>query len=101
MLVKSVFQLTNDIFGKKPKDAPVYKAAAGDEVDKMLSDVLARLGLNLPINRLGGGYYMFGTKKIYCKIINGKLVVRVGGGYMGIEEFIGVYGTQEAEKYSL
>ena len=35
---------------------------------------------------------MFGNKKIYCKIINGKLVVRDGGGYMGIEEFISVYG---------
>ena len=44
---------------------------------------------------------MFGTKKIYCKIINGKLVVRVGGGYMGIEEFIMQYGLQETEKASL
>lgn len=44
---------------------------------------------------------MFGTKKIYCKIINGKLVVRVGGGYMGIEEFIMQYGQQEAEKYAM
>ena len=43
---------------------------------------------------------MFGTKKIYCKIINGKLVVRVGGGYMGMEEFISVYGQQEVNKYA-
>lgn len=49
---------------------------------------MAKLGLNLKIERLGGGYYMFGTKKIFCKIINGKLVVRVGGGYMGMEEFM-------------
>lgn len=87
--MKNLFTLANDVFDKKPSDKPVYKAAAGDEVDKMLSDVLNRMGINIPIKRLGGGYYMFGTKKIYCKIINGKLVVRVGGGYMGIEEFIG------------
>lgn len=61
-------------------------------MDKMLAEILNRLGINLPIKRLGGGYYMFGTKKIFCKIINGKLVVRVGGGYMGIEEFIQQYG---------
>lgn len=42
---------------------------------------------------------MFGTRKIYCKIINSKLVVRVGGGYMGIEDFILQYGEVEAEKY--
>jgi len=56
---------------------------------------------DLKIERLGGGYYMFGTKKIYCKIINGKLVVRVGGGYMGMEEFINTYGQQEVNKYAL
>lgn len=54
----------------------------------MLAEIMNRLGFHIPIKRLGGGYYMFGTKKIYCKIINGKLVVRVGGGYMGIEDFI-------------
>ncbi len=69
-----------------------------DELDKMLGDVLQRLGIPVSISRLGGGYYMFGSKKIFCKIINGKLVVRVGGGYMGIEEFIMVYGKQEVDK---
>lgn len=34
---------------------------------------------------------MVGDKKIYCKIMNGKLVVRVGGGYVSIEEFIKTY----------
>ena len=47
---------------------------------------------------MGGGYYMFGTKKIYAKIINGKLVIRVGGGYMGIDEFMFYYGAQELNK---
>ena len=58
----------------------------------MLAEIMARLGFSIPIKRLGGGYYMFGTKKIFCKIINNKLVVRVGGGFMGIEDFIKQYG---------
>jgi hypothetical protein len=41
---------------------------------------------------------MFGTKKIMCKIINGKLVVRVGGGYMSADEFIEQYGRIEMLK---
>jgi hypothetical protein len=41
---------------------------------------------------------MFGTKKIYAKIMNGKLVVRVGGGFMGIDEFIQTYGESELLK---
>ena len=45
----------------------------------------------VPIKRLGDGNYMFGTRKIYAKIMNGKLVIRVGGGFMVIDEFINSY----------
>lgn len=55
-------------------------------------------GIDLPITRLGGGFYMFGTKKIYAKIMNGKLLVRVGGGFMGIDEFIHTYVDTEQQK---
>ena len=47
----------------------------------------------MPISRMGNGFYMFGTKKIFAKIINGNLLIRVGGGYMGIEEFMFYYGA--------
>jgi hypothetical protein len=47
---------------------------------------------------MGGGYYQFGSKKVYAKITNGKLLTRVGGGYMGIDEFMYYYGAQELNK---
>ena len=38
------------------------------------------------------GVYQFGQKRIYIKIEKGeKILVRVGGGYLGIEEFIRTY----------
>ena len=52
----------------------------------------------MPIKKLGDGYYLFGTRKIYAKILNGKLVIRVGGGYMVIEEFISTYAEKELLK---
>jgi Growth-Arrest-Specific Protein 2 Domain len=52
----------------------------------------------VPIKKLGNGYYIFGTRKIYAKILNGKLVIRVGGGFMIIEEFINNYAEQELNK---
>jgi hypothetical protein len=64
----------------------------------MLARYINTQGVELPITRLGGGFYMFGTKKIYAKIMNNKLVVRVGGGFMGIDEFIHTYGAQELQK---
>jgi hypothetical protein len=41
---------------------------------------------------------MFGSKKIFAKIMNGKLVIRVGGGFMVIEEFIATYADLEIRK---
>ena len=41
---------------------------------------------------------MFGTKKITAKVMNGKLLVRVGGGYTSIEEYINTYGEKELLK---
>lgn len=45
------------------------------------------------------GVYKFGQKRIYLKIEQGhKILVRVGGGFMGIEEFIHQYTPEETEK---
>jgi len=44
--------------------------------------------------------YMFGSRKIIAKIVNGKLMIRVGGGFMTIEEFITQYGPMEMLKAS-
>ena len=81
----------------KKQDAArqAYQAIKGDIVDEMLARYINQTGVQLPITRIGGGFYMFGTKKIYAKIMNNKLVVRVGGGFMGIDEFINTYGESE------
>jgi len=75
-----------------------YKAIKGDEIDEMFAEALNRANLNLPVKRLGPGKYMFGSRQIMAKIINGKLVIRVGGGYMSVDEFIDQYGKIELLK---
>lgn len=71
---------------------------SGDDVDALLAEYLKFSNCDVPIWKIGGGYYIFGTKKIYAKIMNGKLVIRVGGGYMVIDEFIATYGDIEWNK---
>jgi TfoX/Sxy family transcriptional regulator of competence genes len=82
---------------KKTESPPKrnYKVAKGDQVDEMLGNWINTHGCEIEIRRLGGGFYMFGEKKIYAKIINGKLIIRVGGGYMNIDEFMQHYGMME------
>jgi hypothetical protein len=72
----------------------------GDTIDTMLNYYMNTSNCPVPIRKCGNGFYLFGTKKIYAKILNGKLVIRVGGGFMIIEEFIATYAENEMNKIS-
>lgn len=37
------------------------------EVDQLVND----LETEIKIEKLGNGFYLFGTKKYYCKVMNG------------------------------
>ena len=41
---------------------------------------------------------MFGNKQIVARIVNGQLLVRVGGGFMAMDRFIDQYGHMEMLK---
>lgn len=75
-----------------------YKAVKGDQVDELMAKHLRDNNCTINVVRTAPGKYMFGTKSIMAKVINGKLVIRVGGGYMGADEFIQQYGPMEMVK---
>ena len=89
-------QMRREVF--KIKQIKLYKPVAGDIVDEMFAGYLNKAELTIDVQRISASNYMFGTKKILAKIINGKLVIRVGGGYMNAEEFIDQYGKIEMMK---
>ena len=64
----------------------------------MLTSYINAANCPVPLRKIGGGQYWFGTKKIYAKILNGKLVIRVGGGFMIIEEFVATYADNELKR---
>ena len=76
----------------------MFKPTSGDLLDELLGNYINESGCPVPIKRIGNGYYMFGSRKIYAKVLNGKLVIRVGGGYMIINEFIATYAEAELRK---
>ena len=82
----------------KPRVQTKYTPIKGDKVDEKMAVYINNFDMDIPIQRLGDGQYMFGSRKIFAKIMNDKLVIRVGGGYMLIDEFLPTYGQQELDK---
>tara|TARA_B110000285_G_C14619929_1_gene378666 strand:+ start:120 stop:350 length:231 start_codon:yes stop_codon:yes gene_type:complete len=55
--------------------------------------------MNIMFLRESEGVYQFGSKRVYIKVEKGdKILVRVGGGFMNINEFINKHTLEEAEK---
>ena len=44
------------------------------------------------------GIYRFGHKRVAIRVENNKIVVRVGGGYLSIDEFIDQYKPTELSR---
>ena len=80
------------------KMSNLYKAVQGDIVDELLGKYINSMEISVPIRRLGDGFYLFGTRRIFAKVLNNKLVVRVGGGFMSFTEFIDTYALAELKK---
>ena len=68
----------------------VYIPAKDDVVDKRLAEFInnypERKDLKIMFIRESEGIYSFGTKRIYVRVEKDKIIIRVGGGYLTIEE---------------
>lgn len=85
------------------KTQAVYIAHKYDKVDRALGNYLntypEKKQMNIMFLRESEGVYQFGSKRVYVRVEKGsKILVRVGGGYMHIDEFIQNYTTSEVEK---
>ena len=74
-----------------------------DLLDETLADYLTlypeKEKLQIMFLRETEGVYHFGSKRVYLKVEKGgQILVRVGGGYMGIDEFIETYTPTEVDK---
>lgn len=64
-----------------------------------MCDYVQNHELKILFLRESEGVYRFGQKRVYIKVEKGnKIVVKVGGGFMQIEDFIKLYTTEEVEK---
>jgi DNA repair exonuclease SbcCD ATPase subunit len=80
----------------------VYIPVDHDSVDKKLAEYInnypERNRLKVMFLRESSGIYQFGTRKVYVKVEQGKIMIRVGGGYLSVDEFLDIYTPLEIEK---
>ena len=80
----------------------VYIPVEDDTVDAKLAEYInnypERNRLRVMFMRESSGIYQFGTKKVYVKVEKDKIIIRVGGGFLTIDEFLDIYTPLEIEK---
>ncbi|OMJ71414.1 hypothetical protein SteCoe_30374 [Stentor coeruleus] len=80
---------------------PVYFPVAEDIIDQAIADYFNSRDdvLIVPFVRESYGVYLYGSKRVMVNIERGKLIVKVGGGFLPIEVFIDNYTDIELDKY--
>jgi len=73
-----------------------------DAIDKKLAEYINnypdRQKLKIMFMRESEGVYQFGTKRVAVKVEKDKINIRVGGGYLSLDEFLDQYTPAELEK---
>ena len=57
-----------------------------------------RKKIKIMFMRESEGIYQFGSRKVAIRVDQDRITVRVGGGYISVEEFLEQYTPQELEK---
>ncbi len=80
----------------------VYIPVKNDPIDKRLAEFInsyqERTKLKVMFMRESEGIYSFGTKKVYVRVEQDQIIIRVGGGFLSIDEFLDQYTPVELEK---
>ena len=93
--------LRNYIVDLKARVA-VYVPVKDDTVDMKVAEFINnypdRNRLKIMFMRETQGVYTFGTKRVNVRIEKGRILIRVGGGYLNIDEFLDQFTPTELEK---
>ena len=80
----------------------IYIPFTDDEVDVRLAEFInnfpERQKMKIMFLRESQGVYQFGSRRVAVAVMKDKINIRVGGGYLSIDEFLDQYTPMELEK---
>jgi hypothetical protein len=99
MEIQTLKQYIIDLKGR----IAVYIPVKNDAIDKRLAEYINnfpdRQKLKIMFMRESDGVYQFGSKRVTVRVDKDKINIRVGGGYLSIDEFLDQYTPIELEKH--
>ena len=75
---------------------PELRLKAKDPIDALLEE--QSLLSQIKFIKESEGIYSFGSKRVFIKLENNKIFIRIGAGFMTLEEFLKVYLPLETDK---
>ncbi|KAI8078677.1 uncharacterized protein BX664DRAFT_362254 [Halteromyces radiatus] len=88
--------------GSKPRST--YIADPKNELDVQLGRIVNNSAFKVNVKMVSGevGKYYFGERLVYCRILPSKMVmVRVGGGWVELSQFLKDHGHNDNNKYKI
>ena len=80
----------------------IYIPDKEDPIDTQLAEYInnypERSKLRIMFMKESEGIYQFGSKRVYVRVERDRITVRVGGGYLSIDEFLDIYTPQEMDR---
>ena len=77
----------------------VYIPVKNDVIDSKLAEYINNYPdqkkLKIMFMRESAGVYQFGSRRVSVKVDRGKISIKVGGGYLSIDEFLEQYTPNE------
>lgn len=80
----------------------IYVPFKDDSIDMKIAEFInnypERNKLKVMMMRVSPGVYDFGTRRVVVRIEKNRIQIRVGGGFMGIEQFLEQHTSTELQK---
>jgi len=80
----------------------IYVPDKEDPIDTQLAEYInnypERSKMRIMFLKESTGVYHFGSRRVYVKVDREKITVRVGGGFLSLDEFLDIYTPMELER---
>lgn len=107
-LLRQLKEAENEIDGLKQlvlemkSKIAIYIPVKDDVIDRKLAEYINnypdRARLRIMFMRESEGVYQFGSRRVCVRVDKDKINIRVGGGYLSLDEFLDIYTPQELER---